>query len=41
MKAVTIRTLQEMKRERRRFCCLTSYDASFARAAASAGIETI
>jgi 3-methyl-2-oxobutanoate hydroxymethyltransferase len=41
MKAVTIRTLQEMKRERKRFCCLTAYDASFARAAAHAGIETI
>jgi len=41
MKAVTIRTLQEMKRERRRFCCLTAYDASFARLAAAAGIETI
>ena len=41
MKAVTIRTLQEMKRERRRFCCLTAYDASFARVAAAAGIETI
>ena len=41
MKAVTIRTLQEMKRERRRFCCLTAYDASFARAVAAAGIETI
>jgi 3-methyl-2-oxobutanoate hydroxymethyltransferase len=41
MKAVTIRTLQEMKREGRRFCCLTAYDASFARVAAAAGIETI
>jgi 3-methyl-2-oxobutanoate hydroxymethyltransferase len=41
MKAVTIRTLQEMKREGRRFCCLTAYDASFARLAAAAGIETI
>ena len=41
MKAVTIRTLQEMKRESRRFCCVTAYDASFARLAALAGIETI
>ena len=38
MKAVTIRTLQEMKREGRRFCCLTAYDASFARLAAAAGL---
>ncbi len=41
MKGVTIRTLQEMKRESRRFCCVTAYDASFARMAALAGIETI
>lgn len=41
MKGITIRTLQEMKREQRRFCCITSYDASFARLAAQTGIETI
>jgi len=41
MKAVTIRTLQEMKRGRQRFCCITAYDATFARTAAAAGIETI
>lgn len=41
MKAVTIRTLREMKRTRRRFCCVTAYDASFARVAAEAGIETL
>ena len=41
MKGITIRTLQEAKRESRRFCCVTAYDASFARVAAQAGIETI
>lgn len=41
MKAVTIRTLLDLKRQGQRFCCVTAYDASFARAAESAGIETI
>ncbi|MCB1631167.1 MAG: 3-methyl-2-oxobutanoate hydroxymethyltransferase [Pseudomonadales bacterium] len=41
MKGVTIRTLQAMKRDGQRFCCVTAYDASFARTAAQAGIETI
>ena len=41
MKGVTIRTLQAMKRDGQRFCCVTAYDASFARTAALAGIETI
>ena len=41
MKAVTIRTLQDIKRDKQRFCCVTAYDASFARAAEAAGIETI
>jgi len=41
MKAVTIRTLLEMKREQRRFVCVTAYDASFARVADTAGIETV
>lgn len=41
MKAVTIRTLHEMKREKRRFVCVTAYDASFARVAEAAGIETV
>lgn len=41
MKAVTIRTLNDMKGEHRRFVCVTAYDASFARVAAEAGIETI
>ncbi|MBP8926079.1 MAG: 3-methyl-2-oxobutanoate hydroxymethyltransferase, partial [Pseudomonadales bacterium] len=30
-----------MKREQRRFVCVTAYDASFARIAANAGIEAI
>ena len=30
-----------MKREKRRFSCVTAYDASFARSAEAAGIETI
>lgn len=41
MKPVTIRTLNDMKREQRRFVCATAYDASFARIAVNAGIETI
>ncbi len=41
MKAVTVRTLHDMKREKRRFSCVTAYDASFARSAEAAGIETI
>ena len=41
MKAVTIRTLRDIKREGSRFVCVTAYDASFARAADAAGIETI
>lgn len=41
MKAVTIRTLHEMKRTAQRFVCITAYDASFARIAERAGIETI
>lgn len=41
MKAVTIRTLRELKRQQKRFACITSYDASFARLACEAGIETI
>ena len=41
MKAVTVRTLGEMKRGNERFCCVTAYDASFARVAEAAGIETI
>lgn len=41
MKAVTVRTLRGMKREKRRFSCVTAYDASFARVAEAAGIETI
>src|SRR5262245_41234601 len=41
MKAVTIRTLRDMKRASSRFVCVTAYDASFARAAETAGIETI
>ena len=41
MKTVTVRTLQEMKRARQRFVCITAYDASFARLATQAGIETI
>jgi 3-methyl-2-oxobutanoate hydroxymethyltransferase len=41
MKAVTIRTLLEMKRSGERFACVTAYDASFARVADAAGIETI
>lgn len=41
MKAVTVRTLHDIKREKQRFCCVTAYDASFARVAEAAGIETI
>jgi 3-methyl-2-oxobutanoate hydroxymethyltransferase len=41
MKSVTIRTLHQMKRDGVRFSCVTAYDASFARAAEQAGIETI
>ncbi len=41
MKAVTVRTLHDIKREGQRFCCVTAYDASFARVVESAGIETI
>ena len=41
MKGVTIRTLQQAKRDGQRFCCVTAYDASFACMAAEAGIETI
>lgn len=41
MKGVTVRTLHEMKRTAQRFVCVTAYDASFARIAESAGIETI
>ena len=41
MKAVTVRTLRDMKREKQRFSCVTAYDASFARLAEAAGIETI
>jgi len=41
MKQVTIRTLRELKRQQKRFACITSYDASFAGLACAAGIETI
>ena len=41
MKSVTVRTLREMKQAGKRFACVTAYDASFARVAAAAGIETI
>jgi len=41
MKAVNIRTLRELKRQQQRFACLTAYDASFARLAENAGIETL
>jgi 3-methyl-2-oxobutanoate hydroxymethyltransferase len=41
MKAVTIRTLRDLKRDGKRFVCVTAYDASFARAADAAGIETL
>jgi 3-methyl-2-oxobutanoate hydroxymethyltransferase len=41
MKPVTIRTLRECKQAGRRFACVTAYDASFARAANAAGIETL
>ena len=41
MKAVTVRTLRDMKREKQRFSCVTAYDASFARVAEAAGIETL
>lgn len=41
MKAVTVRTLKEIKREGKRFVCVTAADASFARLADGAGIETI
>ena len=41
MKATTIRTLRESKRGKKRFACITSYDASFARVAEEAGIEVI
>ena len=41
MKSVTVRTLRELKQAGKRFACVTAYDASFARVAAAAGIETI
>lgn len=41
MKTVTLSTLQAYKRAGETFSCLTAYDASFAHAAASAGIEVL
>jgi 3-methyl-2-oxobutanoate hydroxymethyltransferase len=41
MQPVSIHSLREMKARQERFVCVTVYDASFARAAAAAGIETL
>lgn len=41
MKTVTLSTLQAHKRAGETFSCLTAYDASFAHAAAEAGIEVL
>jgi len=41
MKSVTIKTLQDMKDSKEKFCCITAYDAIFARIVSEAGSETI
>lgn len=41
MKTITLSTLQAYKRAGETFSCLTAYDASFAHAAAAAGIEVL
>ena len=41
MKSVTVCTLRNMKQAGQRFACVTAYDASFARVACAAGIETL
>lgn len=41
MKTITLSTLQAYKRAGETFSCLTAYDASFAHAAATAGIEVL
>jgi 3-methyl-2-oxobutanoate hydroxymethyltransferase len=38
---VTIGTLQRLKKARERFCCVTAYDATFARLIDEAGAETM
>ena len=41
MNSVTIKTLQDMKGSGEKFCCITAYDATFARIVSEAGSETI
>ncbi len=41
MTSVTIQSLTAMKRDNKKFSCLTAYDATFSRIIAEAGIETI
>lgn len=41
MKAITLRSLREMKSRAEMFSCLTCYDATFAAAMARAGVEVI
>ena len=38
---VTINTLQEIKDDGKKFCCITAYDATFARLICEAGAETL
>ncbi len=41
MSKVTINTLQAMKEAGEKFCCITAYDATFARLVSEAGAETM
>ena len=41
MGSVTVKTLQDLKQKGEKFCCLTAYDATFARLVSEAGAETI
>jgi len=41
MKKITITTLESKKKNTEKFCCVTSYDASFAKLVAQAEIETL
>ncbi len=41
MATITVKTLQDLKEKGEKFCCITAYDATFARLVSEAGAETI
>ena len=38
---VTVKTLQDLKENGEKFCCITAYDATFSRLISEAGAETM